>query len=205
MSNKSKQDSALVKCVLALDNYLSELERVGSKINSTDLTSDFDVEHIQNLMNLFAECGQGVTEEVANLSTQLQEARARAEAVAHGVAGHAELWNVRKNEQNEKLQRFRILGEKVRELNATIGQFKRPQGEGLTNEDREKLTCNIPALEAQLALLIEELEDLRKSARDSRMKTLEKNAESLAQSLQAVRKKLRGLSPSTADGSGAQN
>ena len=205
MSNKSKQDSPLVKSVLALDNYLSELERVGAKINSTDMTSDFDVEHLQKLMNRFSECVQGVSEQVANLSTQLNEARTRAEAMAQGVAAQAELWSIRKNEQNEKLERFRILGEKVRELSGAISQFRRPQEQTLTNEDRAKLTSNIPAVEAQLALLIEELQDLRKSARDSRMKALEKNAESLAQSLQAVREKLRGLSPSATDGSGGQN
>src|SRR6266566_2057182 len=113
MSNKSKQDSPLVKSVLALDNYLSELERVGARINSTDMTSDFDVEHLQKLLNRFSECAQGVAEQGANMSTQLHEARTRAEAVAEGVAAQAELWNIRKNEQDEKLERFRILGEKV--------------------------------------------------------------------------------------------
>ena len=126
-------------------------------------------------------------------STQLHAARARAEAVAQGVSGQAELLNNRTNEQNEKLEKFRILGEKVGDLNATISQFRRPHGDRLTEEDRVKLTSNIPAFEAQLAVLIEELQDLRQSARDSRMKTLEKSAESLTQTLQAVRTKLRDL------------
>src|SRR3989442_9475416 len=134
MSNKIKRDSPLVRSVLALDNYLTELERVGTRINSTDMTSDFDVEYIQKLMTRFAECGQGVSEEVSNLSTQLQEARTRAEAVAQGVSARAELLNSRRNEQNEKLEKFRILGEKVRELNAAISQFRRPHGHGLTDE-----------------------------------------------------------------------
>jgi hypothetical protein len=197
MSNKIKRDSPLVKSVLALDNHLAELERVGTKINSTDMTSDFDVEYIQKLMTRFAECGQGISEEVANLSTQLREAQARADAVAQGVSRQAELFNIRRNEQNEKLEEFRILAEKVRELNAVMGQFRRPHGDGLTDEDRAQLTSKIPDFEAQLALLIEELQNLRKSARNSRMKALEKSAESLAQTLEAVRKKLRDLSPST--------
>src|SRR2546428_9930447 len=106
MSNKSKQDSPLVKSVLAMDHYLSELERIGAKINSTDLTSDFDAEHIQNLLNRFAACAQGISEEVTNFSTQLQEARTRAEAVAQCVSSQAELFKNRRNEQNEKLERF---------------------------------------------------------------------------------------------------
>jgi chromosome segregation ATPase len=205
MSNKIKRDSRLVKSVLALDNYLTELERIGTKINSTDMTSDFDVDYIQKLVTRFAECGQGVSEELSNLSTQLHEARTRAEAVAQGVSAQAELLNQRRNEQNEKLEKFRVLGEKVRELTAAISQFRPPHGHGLTDEDRAKLTSNIPAFEAQLVLLIEELQDLRKSARNSRMKALEKNAESLAQTLQAVRKKLGDLGPSTTGGSGAPN
>ena len=137
MSDKIKRDSPLVKSVLALDNYLTELERVGTKINSTDMTSDFDVEYIQKLMNRFAECGQGVSQQVTNLSTQLLEARARAEAVAQGVSAQAGIFYNRRNEQNEKLEKFRILGEKVSELNAAMSQFRRPRGHGLTNEDRD--------------------------------------------------------------------
>jgi hypothetical protein len=194
MANKTKQDSPLVKSVLALDNYLTELDRVGTKINSTDMTSDFDLEYVQKLMARFAECGQGVSEEVTNLSTQLQEAQARAETVAQGVSKQAELLNIRRNEQDKKLEEFRVLGEKVRELTAVIAQFRPPQGEALTAEDRAKLTSNIPGFDAQLAVLVEELQNLRKSARDSRMKALEKNAESLVQTLQSVRKKLGDLS-----------
>jgi len=205
MSNRAKRDSPLVKSVLALDNYLAELERVGTKINSTDMTSAFDVEYIHKLMTRFAECGQGVSEEVANLSTQLHEAQARAEAVAQGVSSRTELLNNRRNEQNEKLEEFRILGEKVRELTAAISRFRPPQGHGLTDKDRAELTSNVPGFEAQLALLIEELQNLRNSARNSRMKILEKNAESLAQTLQAVRKKLSDLSPLRTDRSGGQN
>jgi len=160
------------------------------------MSSDFDIKHIQKLMSRFAECGQSIAGEVTNLSTQLQEAQARAETVAQGVSKQAELLNSRRNEQNEKLEEFRILGEKVRELNAGISRFRRPDGSGLTAEDRAELTSSIPGFEAQLAVLIGELQDLRKSARNSRMKTLEKNAESLAQTLQAVRNKLHDRSPS---------
>ena len=115
--------------------------------------------------------------------------------MAQGVSRQAEFFNIRKNEQNEKLEEFRILGENVRDLNAAISQFRPRQGEALTDESRSKLKSTIPGVESQLGVLIEELESLRESARNSRMKTLEKNAESLMQSLQAARKKLRDLSP----------
>jgi len=182
MPNKTRRDSPLVKTVLALDAHLSELERVGTRIKSTDMTSDFDVEFVQKLMTCFAECGQGVSEEVANLSTHLQEARARAEEIAQTVSSQAELFTLRRKEQNEKLNQFRILGEKVRDLNSSL--------QTLTQTVVEKMTAEIPEFEGRLTALIEETEDLRRSARDSRMKTLEKNAESLVQMLEALLKKL---------------
>jgi SMC interacting uncharacterized protein involved in chromosome segregation len=185
MSNKvnpRKHDSPLVKSVLALDSYLSELERVGSKINSTDMTSDVDLEYIQKLMARFAECGQGISDEVTNLSTQLREAQARAEEVAKGVSKQAELLKIQRNEQEVRVEEFRVLGEKVRNLTAVISGFR---------DDRAKLIANLPSVESQLDNLIEELQKLRSSARDSRMRALQKNAESLVQSLQAARQKLR--------------
>jgi len=194
MSDKIKRDSPLVKCVLSLDEHLAELERVGTRINSTDMTAAIDVELIQKLMARFAECGQGISTEVANLSARLQEAQASAEIVARGVSAQAELFASRRNEHNEKLERFGFLGERVRDLNAAIGQFRPPQGQSLTAEDRGKLRSSLPAFEAKLSELIEELQDLRQSARDSNMKSLEKNAESLAQTLENARRKLSLLS-----------
>jgi chromosome segregation ATPase len=184
MSNKSKEQSPLVKSVLTLDNYLTELERVGTKINSIDMQSDFDLDYVHKLMTRFAECGQGVTQEVSHLSTQLQGARARAEAVAQGVSRQAELFNVRRNEHHKRLEEFRILGDKVRNLSAVISGV---------SSDRDQLISSLPNLETQLAALIEDLEKLRASAKDSRMRSTEKNAESLMQKLQSVRKRLGAL------------
>src|SRR6476646_7653339 len=144
MSNKSKQQSPLVNSVLSLDQHLSELDRVGMKINSTDMTGDFDTEYIETLMARFAACGQCVAEEVANLSTHLREAQVRAQAVAQQVTSQAELLNKRRAEVSAKLEEFRLLGEKVRDLNTAISPFRRQQGEALTAEDRAKLASNIP-------------------------------------------------------------
>lgn len=175
MSDKTKRDSPLVQSVLALDHQLAELERIGGKINSTDMTADVDVDFVQKLMTRFAECGRSISEEVSNLSMHLQQSQSRAEAVAQVVSKQAELFKARRDEQMEKLEQFRALGEKVRELTETTGR------------DRS----NLPAFEAQLTVIVDELEKLRESARNSRMKALANNVQSLVQKLQAVLKKLR--------------
>jgi DNA repair exonuclease SbcCD ATPase subunit len=179
VSDKTKRDSPLVQSVLALDHQLAELERIGGKINSTDMTADVDVDFVQKLMTRFAECGRSISEEVSNLSVHLQQAQSRAEAVAQVVSKQAELFKIRRDEQMEKLEQFRALGEKVRELTETTGSLRN--------------RSDIPAFDAQLAVFIEKLEKLRESARSSRMKALEKNTQSLVQRLQSVRKKLSEL------------
>src|SRR5581483_1724067 len=157
MANKINRDSPLVLAVLALDNYLSELERIGGKINSTDLQTDFDIDHIQKLMSRFAECGKGISEEVTNLSAHLQQAQLRAEAIARGVSQPAEVLNPRRLEQNEKLEEFRRLGEKLRELNSAIAKFRTPN-QRLNETERAQLKADLPGFEAQLNAVIEELQ-----------------------------------------------
>src|SRR5262245_22009769 len=189
MTNSNKDESPLVASVVALQSHLSELERIGAKINATDMTQDIDVEHVQKLMARFAECGQGVSVEVSNLSVQLQQARTRAETVAEGVSRQAEAFNIRTQEQSKQFEKFRLLGERVRELNSGISLAMKTPGNGSTDLEESELKTRIPNLERELTTLIGDLQELRASARASRMKTLEKNAESLAQTLQAVQVK----------------
>jgi hypothetical protein len=144
-------------------------------------------------MNRFAECGTGVSHEVINLSTQLNEARARAEALAAGVSERAALLNTRKSDEQKKLEEFGLLADKVRELTAAMSQLKQPAGVTLSDEDRAKLTMRLAEFEGQLSPLIEHAQTLRKEAHDAKMKTLAQNADSLTATLQAVRQKIVGL------------
>jgi uncharacterized phage infection (PIP) family protein YhgE len=191
MTDKTKRDSPLVDAVLALQNYLDELSRIGNKINSTDMTGDVDVEHVQKLMARFAECGRGVSEEVQNLSKELHHAQNSAEVIAEGVSRQAEVFKTRTIEQRAQFEKFEALGEKVRALNATMSEFRRPAGQGFSDDERSRISAKIPTFEQELVVLIAELQDLRDAARTSQMKKLEKDAESLAQTLQAVHAKLR--------------
>lgn len=189
----TKIKSPMVQSVLALDEYFQELERLGNKINSLEMKSDFDFEHAQRLMSRFAECGQLVSNEVLNLSNSLADARARAEAMAQGVAQRAHLLSDRKTVEQQKMEEFRLLGEKVRELTAALTQFRRPAESELTDEDRMEISHGLSILEKQLEPLIDQAQNLKKEAQLSKMKILESNAEALSQTLQAVRQKLNSL------------
>ena len=179
--NRPKHDSPLVTSVLRLDNHLAELERIGGKITSMGPGSDADIEHMQKLLSLFAECGEEISEEVKNLSSHLQQAQVRAEAVAREVSQQANALKARRDEQQQYLERLRRLGERVHELNATLTGDGKPKPE-------------ISVIEEQLTTLIGELRDLRSAAQTSRMNSLERTAETLAQSLQALQVRLHNLS-----------
>lgn len=191
--SENKNKSAMVQSVLALDEYFQELERLGNKINSLEMKSDFDFEHAQRLISRFAECGQLVSDEVMNLSNSLADARARAETMAQGVAERANMLNDRKTVEHQKLEEFRLLGEKVRELTIALTQFHRPAHAELTEADKIEISHGLAALEKKLEPLIEQAQNLKKEAQLSKMKVLESNAEALSQTLQAVRQKLGSL------------
>lgn len=190
MTNKIKDPSPLVQAVLKLDSYLSEIVRLGNKIESMDLKSDFDYEQAQKLMNRFAECGTGVSEEVMNLSATLTAARTQAEAAAQVVAAKAEQLEARQNVHQEKMDNFRTLGEKVRDLTLSLNDLKRPEGENLTEQDQAEVAARLSDFQMKLKPLIEEARTLRTDAQGSKLKTLEQGADSLVQSLSAIGRKL---------------
>ncbi len=194
MSNTNKKNqSPLVQSVLALDEHFGELERLGNKINSLDMKSEFDFEHAQRLMNRFAECGEGVSVEISSLATHLGEARERAEAMAKGISARVDLITARKGEKQAKIDKFNALSEKVRELSVLLSQMRRPQGEIYSDEERAKITMSLSQIELQLGPLILEAQAFRKEARESKMKLLEQNADSLTATLQTIEQRLGAL------------
>jgi len=192
-SIKLKNPSPFVQAVLKLDNYFSELIRLGDKIESMELKSEFDFEQAERLIKHFAECGEGVSREVVLMSNSLAELRAQAEAAATLVGARATMLYTRKEEQQKKMEEFRLLGEKVRDLTASLQDFKYQEEKSLSDEDRAALTARLEEFETRLRPLIDEAQSLRKEGQTSKMKILEQSADSLSQSLQAVSAKINSV------------
>jgi hypothetical protein len=193
MANKTNSDSPLVASVLALQTHLDELERIGGKINTTDMSGEVDADYVRKLLTRFAECGQSVSQEVLNLSTHLQQAQTAAQSIAAGVSRQASAFKVRTDEQLLHLEKFESIGERVRELNASLTQFRQPGENGHSEQDPAAMASRVQAVERELIVLINDLRDLRNAARDVGMRKLEKDAESLGQTLQSLSDKLRKL------------
>lgn len=190
---KIKNPSPFLQSVLKLDNYFSELVRLAEKIDGMELKSDFDYDQVEKLIKHFAECGEGVSTEVVAMSGALNDLRTQAETAAKQVAVRAEQLQVRKDEQMQKMEQFRQLGEKVRDLTASLAGFKFEEGMTLSEEERAQMTSRMMEFETRLAPLIEEAQNLKKAGQEAKIKILEQSADSLGQSLQAVSQKIHSV------------
>lgn len=178
---------------MAVDESFSELTRLSEKIAGTELKSDSDFEQVQRLMNLFAERGQDVSDQVIALSTALNDARVKAEAAAQLVASRAELFQAHQQERQKKMNEFRDLGEKVHALTSSLSDLKRPEGEYVSEEDRARMSMRLSEVEVELLSLIEGAQTIKNDAQASRMKGLEQSAHSLSQSLLSISQKLGSI------------
>jgi hypothetical protein len=194
MSNpNSKNISPLVKSVTALDSNFSELERLSAQIEKMDMSSEFDIEKAQPLMNRFAECGQAVSTEIVNLSSQLNEARVRAETAAQIVSTRANEMESRKIAMRKKFEEFYRLAEKVRVLIGNMNELKHAGDKPLSDAERAQLAERLTEFEAQIRPIIEESKQLQKDAQSSKMGALVRQADSLTQSLVASSQKLSAV------------
>ncbi|HMN67871.1 MAG TPA: hypothetical protein PKC28_04965 [Bdellovibrionales bacterium] len=187
---KIKNPSPLVRAVLALDAHFSDLVRLGAKIESLDMESNFDFEQAQRQIDHFAKAGQGVSEEVILMSNALNVARARAEAAAQIVTVKAEQLAARKIEVQTRMEEFRELGEKVKDLSVSLQRLHRPEGADVSDEDRARMAMRLAEVEMQIQPLIEKAKFLKKEAQASNIRILEQSADSLGQSLLAISQKL---------------
>jgi hypothetical protein len=193
-SNPIKNLSSFGQAALALDNEFSELERLGAQIDKLVITSDSGLERSRQLLAKFGECGQRIAEGVQTLAKTLEDARARAEKAAMLVTARAGKVEERHHESERMFERFRVLGESVRKVTGAVASLKKPKGEKLSEDEKTQLPKQLGQFDGQLADLIEQAQALKDDARTANMKSLERNADALGQSLQSARRKLKSIS-----------
>lgn len=194
--NRNKEKSTLVHSVQNLDQHSQNLERIGSQIASLEMRSEFDFEHAERLMLRFAEAGEGLSNEVEILATELQEVRLKAEAVSQLVASRVEQLKQRKIAIHEKREKFGQLTGKVQDLNSAIARLRPSEGSIPSETERTLMLKSLSEFEGQFESLIQEARSLRAEAHEFKLKSLEQNADALAQTLQSAKSKIVSLTPS---------
>jgi chromosome segregation ATPase len=199
MSSKSsdaksiKNLSPFGQYALTLDSDFIELERLSGQIERLDIESDAGMDRAKQLLAKFGETGQRIADGVQGLAKTLEETRGRAEKAAEFVASRAAKVQERQQENNRMMERFQALGERVRGVSASIAELKKPAGETMTDEGKAEVRMKLTDFESELGKLIDESQQLKQDAQAASMKTLERNADSLNQTLQSARRKLTSL------------
>jgi hemerythrin superfamily protein len=188
-----KNPSSLVLALLQLDSHFNDLNGLAERIDEIDLKSNFDFEHGEKLITRFAEAGQSISEDIVQFVKVLNETREQAELAAQKVAVKADLLKSRKENIQDNMGRFHSLSEKVTELNNSLVQFQRPDGQALLPAEIEKMKQHLTTVSDQLQPLISEAQELKTIGYNLKLKALEQNSESLRQSLIAVSHKISGI------------
>lgn len=197
-SIKTEELTPFGQVALKLDHDFSELARLSGQIERLDIQSDGGLERAVRILGEFARHGQSIAEGIQKFSASLQEAREKSEAAAKIVAERAVLVQQRKEEQARLQEKLGALGEKVKRVSETLAAFRRPVGEPFTAAEKSDMTARLESLDASMIDFIEEAQVIQQEAGTARLKSIERNAESLFGTLQAARRKLNSvITPAT--------
>jgi hypothetical protein len=190
-NNKKKKDqSPFIEVALALDDDFTQLIRLSGEIERLDIDSDSGLDRARILLNHFSECGLRIGEGVQKMARTLDDLRGQAEEAASRVTARAHIVQERQQNVERMLSRFNALSEMVKKVTEAVSLLSRPGKQPLSDGERETLKTHIPEVQKNLRVLIDEALAIRNEAKAGHMSALERNAESLRQSLDAVRRKL---------------
>lgn len=193
----SKNATLLAQSALNLESDFAELQRLSEQIEGITVDTEGGMNHARKLLAKFGECGVRIGEGVQSLSKALDESRMKAEQAAELVAARAVMVQKRQEESDRMNGRFQALVERVHALTVSTAQLKKPEGETLTDDEKSALTSRLTQLDTELEQVITDMRALQADAHQANLKTLEQNADSVAQSMGAARRKLSSVSGPT--------
>jgi hypothetical protein len=189
----SKDLTEFAQSAVALDGDFSELQRFSQQLSELTIESDHGLEQGRKILQKFSECGERIGQGIQVLARTLNESRERAEQAAQIVAERAAAIQARHDQNEHMLSRFQALGEMVKKITVAVGQFQKPAGGKFSDEEKALLTQHMPELNTQLGVLLDESKKLKDDAKEANLKSLEKNADSLNQSLTSVKNRLNNF------------
>ncbi|MBI3928997.1 MAG: hypothetical protein HY319_25870 [Armatimonadetes bacterium] len=179
MKKKNKPAmTPFAQAALALDESFSELERLAESIRRLEVDSDSTIDRARLLLTRFGKCSEQLGASLQSLGQALDERRAAAENAIREVSARVPAIQERFQQAEQNLERFRLLGLKVREVIESATRESRGGGAGLA------------ALAEDVHALTREAESIEAQARAAGLRNLEKNAMSLRQTLRSVAEKV---------------
>jgi chromosome segregation ATPase len=175
------------RAAVKLDRELSELAHAGGQISGVNIESDNGLDEAIKILSRVAEYGQSVADTMQEFSRSLQEARDKAEAATKLVAERAQHIQQRRQQQLHLQEKLTRVKEDITAIGASVA--KPAQGEP-SEEDRSRIAAELQRLRAPMAGFIEAAQAVKAEAVRFNFKRLERQADSVIDSLQASLRKL---------------
>jgi len=182
------------QAAVALDGEMRNFECLARELETLTIESDKGMDRGSELLTEIVDCRERLEVRMREMARALEQGRQRNEKAEQIIALRTQVWQQRRTEVEVLLERYKKLGDSVRVLNATVAQLRGPIVNVFTPEERENLQLHLNQATEPLAVLVEEAKNLLKEARSANMRSLERNAGSLCQTLQAARNRLNLIS-----------
>lgn len=188
----TKNLSLFGQTALELDSGFTQMQHLARDLESLSIETDSGLERAKKLLGQFEACTQAITDCSQAFSKVLQETKAATEKSAEMVAHRAQAVHERQVESEQMLYRFKTLGEMVRKTTEAVTQVVQPLPgtPAIPEEAHRVLMSRLPDFNEQMGVLVEEAKNLMQDAHKANMKSIERNADSLRQTLQAARHRL---------------
>ncbi len=191
-SSRKKEEprSPFVAAALALDAEFEALERLATALERAPVENEKGLERARRLLGEVEACRERLGARLQAFARALDEARARSEQANERVAARTAAVSERLGEGERLAKRLEALGNAVGQLEQLLAGLRRPDGGALGEEERGQLAAQLPEVDAQLGVLVDEARRLMDDAHAARLWTLQRGADTLRQSLQGARHRL---------------
>jgi chromosome segregation ATPase len=178
---------------MQLDAAFVEFERLARELEQLDIASDTGFDRARSLLSEVDGCRQKLESSMQAMAAELDAARGHSEKAAQAILGRALQVQDRQRDSEALLQRFQQLGGMVKQISDSVRELNvQPPGK-MSPKEQAELDERLPQFDEQMSALVDAARKLMDDARAANLKTLERNADTLRQSLQAARHRLNIL------------
>lgn len=188
--SKTQTHSEFAQSALNLDLEFTQFARIAEELERVSILSEKGLDKARAFLTELDACGKRIGSGMQALANALDKAREQTEKVASAVSNRAVEVNQRQEESQHMFERLRVLGDMARTITGAVVNLKKTSDENISDEDRALISAQLPEVNAQLNVFVEEARKLTEDAKLKHMVELERSAQSLRQSIQAASNRL---------------
>ena len=189
------------RVAVKLSQELADLALAGEQIAGVNLHSDRGLDDGIKILNRVALSGESVAATMQEFAASLQEARDRADAAIKLVSERAQVIQQRRQQQDQLQEKLNQLKAAVKEAGASLACFAQPASGAPSEEDKRRIAVELERIQAPMTRFIEAAQTIKAEAARSNFTRLERQADSIIDSLNASRRKIAQAVGSQSGGS----